>query len=163
MEPATAVATGLKSAEYAVKGWGWLRRQWSGSVSITRPENQKALSSEWVKIEGTHSGVANGKYHYWLMTTNGTEWWPAEDLKLNVNGKWEGRVNIGKSPGPRWSIAVVLRVTPAIHALLTELRRHKASDYAGIKVPQNNRWGWDVVTHVDIQIPPGDIRVGETS
>src|SRR5215831_13383339 len=123
MEPATAVATGLKGAEYALKGWGWLRRFSSGRrLTITRPESQKATSTEWVKIEGTHSGAASGKYYFWLMTTNGTEWWLAEDIKLNINGKWESRVNVGKGPGPRWSIAAVVRVTPAIHALLTELR-----------------------------------------
>jgi hypothetical protein len=165
MEPLTAVTTGVKAAEYGVKGWNWLRRLWSGSVVITRPENRKATSSEWVTVEGTHKRVAGGKYYYWLMTTNGTDWWPAEELKLNINGKWDGRVNVGKTPGPRSSIVVVVRVTPALHAVLTEVKRlrHKACDYAGIKIPQRHRWGWDVVTLVDIQIPPGEIKVGETS
>jgi hypothetical protein len=162
---ATTVATGVKGVEYAFKGWSWLRRLWSGSVAITRPEDKKASSSEWVKVEGTHSRVAGRKYHYWLMTTNGTEWWPGDDLKFNVHGKWESRVNVGKIPGPRSSIAVVVRVTPALHAVLSELQRlrRKANDYAAIKIPQNNRWGWDVVTHVEIQIPSGEIKVGETS
>jgi hypothetical protein len=165
VETSAAVTTGLKGTEYAVKGWGRLRRWWSGTVTITRPENMKAIATEWVTIEGTHCRVATGKYHYWLMTTNGTEWWPAEDIKLNINGKWESRVNIGQKPGPRCSIAAVVRVTPAIHAILAELRRlrNKANDYASVKIPQNNRWGWDVVTHVNIQIPTGAVKVGETS
>ena len=155
----------LKSAEYTIKISGWLRRKLSGTVRITRPENNKALSTEWIRIEGVHSGVVGGKYHYWLMTTNGVEWWPAEDIKLNVNGKWDSRINIGRTPGPRVSTAVIVRVTPAINALLTELRRlrHKADDYAGIKIPQSNRWGWDILDRLDVQIPLGEIRVSETS
>jgi hypothetical protein len=137
----------------------------SGAVIITRPENNKALSTEWINIGGTHSGVAGGKFHYWLMTTNGVEWWPAEDIKLNVNGKWESKINVGKTPGPRVSTAAVVRVTPAIHALLAEVRRlrHKANDYAGIKIPQNNRWGWIIIDRVDVQIPPGEVREKEIS
>jgi hypothetical protein len=155
----------LKSGEYTVRVLGWLRRKWSGAVKITHPENNKALLTEWIRIEGTHSGVASGKYHYWIMTTNGVEWWPAEDIKLNVNGKWESRINVGKTPGPRVSTAAVVRVTAPIHALLTEVRRlrHKANDYAGVKIPQNSRWGWDIVDRVDVQIPPGPVRENETS
>jgi hypothetical protein len=160
-----APTTGLKIAEYTIKISGWLRRTLSGTVIITRPENNKAILTEWVQIEGTHSGVAGGKHHYWLMTTNGVEWWPSEDIKLNVNGKWESRINVGKAAGPRVSTAAVVRVTPAIHALLTEVRRlrHKANDYAGIKIPQSNRWGWDIVHQVDVQIPPGEVRASQTS
>jgi hypothetical protein len=165
MEPIAAATTGIKGVEYAVKSWSWFRRVRSGSVLITRPENRSASSTEWVTVEGTHSRVAGGKYHYWLMTTNGTEWWPFGDLKLNINGRWQSRVNVGKKPGPRSSIAVVVRVTPALHALLTETGRLKfeAKDWAGITIPQSNRWGWDVATHVEIQIPPGEIQIGATS
>ena len=160
-----SATTGLKSAEYTVKVFSWLRRRCSGAIIITRPENNKALSTEWIRIEGTHSGVASGRHHYWLMITNGLEWWPSEDIKLNVNGKWDSRINVGKTPGPRVSTAAVVRVTPAIHGLLTEIRRlrHKANDYAGIKIPQGDRGGWDIVAQVDVQIPSGEVRVGETS
>jgi hypothetical protein len=64
MDPGSALTTGLKGAEYAVKSWGLLRRLMSGSVVITYPETKSAHSSEWVRIEGTHSRVAGGKYHY---------------------------------------------------------------------------------------------------
>jgi len=161
----TTLMTLLKGGEYTVKGSSWLRRKLSGAVIISRPEDNQALSTEWVKIEGRHSGVVGGKYHYWLMTTNGVEWWPAEEIRLNVNGKWESRINIGTHSGPRVSTAVVVRVTPAIHALLTEVRRlrHKAKDYAGIKIPQSNQRGWKIFNRVDIQIPPGEVRIGDTS
>ncbi len=154
----------LKTAEFAIKGWGWFKRQLSGTVTITRPPNQEAHSSEWVKIEGAHSRVSNGKYQFWLMTTDGVEWWLAEDIKLNLNGKWESRVNVGKKSGPRRSVAVVVRVTPVIHVLLTEIRRLRSQthDYTGIKISQRDRKGWDVVAVVEIQIP-GEIKVGETS
>jgi hypothetical protein len=160
-----SVMTALKSGEYTVKVFSWLRRKRSRAVVITRPENNKALSTEWIKVEGTHVGVASGKHRYWLMTTNGVEWWPSEDIKLNVNGKWDSRINVGKTAGPRVSTAVVVRVTPVVHALLAEVRRlrHKANDYAGIAIPQSNRWGWDIMDRVDVQVPPGEVRVNETS
>jgi hypothetical protein len=101
-------------------------------VNITSPEDKKAVSTEWVKIEGTHSGgvAKSSKYNYWLMTTTGHEWWPSENLTLNVNGKWASRINVGKNPGPRISSAAVVRVTPAIHDLLGHIRklRRKANE-----------------------------------
>lgn len=139
-------------------------QRWSRPVTITHPENNKAISTEWVRVEGTHRRIANSKHHYWLMTTHGADWWPAEDIKLTVNGKWNSRINVGKNPGPRVSSAAVVRVTPAIHALLTHVRilRRKAKDYAGITMPQGSRGDWVVIAQVDVQIS-GEIRVGETS
>jgi hypothetical protein len=165
MDPMTTLTTGLDGLGYTMKGWGWLRRIFSGKLTITHPENQYASFTEWVVVKGTHSGVATGKYHFWLMTTNGSEWWLAEEIRLNVNGKWESRVNVGRRAGPRLSTAAVVRVTPVIHALLTQLKRlrQEANDYAAVKIPLSNRWGWDVVTHVSIQIPPGAIQPDQTS
>ena len=159
-----SVMTALKSGEYTVKLFNWLRRKRSRVVTITRPENNKALSTEWIIVEGTHFGVASGNHRFWLMTTNGVEWWPSEDIKLNVNGKWESRINVGKTEGPRVSTAAVVRVTPVVHALLAEARRlrHKANDYAGITIPQSKRWGWDIIDRVDVQVPTGAESVNET-
>lgn len=168
MDPMTTLATattGLEGLGYTIKGWNWLKQIFFGKLTITHPENPHASLTEWVIIKGTHSGVATGKYHFWLMTTNGGEWWLADEIKLNVNGKWESKVNVGKRAGPRESLAAVVRVTPVIHALLTELKRlrQKADDYAAVKIPLRNRWGWEVVTHVSIQIPPGAIQLDQTS
>lgn len=160
----TLVIAGLSLAPISAVIWYQWRR--SEQVTITNPENKKAVSTEWVKIEGTHSGGAakSSRYNYWLMTTTGHEWWPSENLTLNVNGKWASRINVGKNPGPRISSAAVVRVTPAIHDLLGHIRklRKRANDYSGITMPQSRRREWVVVAQLDVQIP-GEIRVGETS
>jgi hypothetical protein len=90
------LATELKIAEYSAKTLRWLTSRFSGRVTIVRPEPKKAISTEWVRVEGTHHRVATGKYKYWMMTTTGNEWWPTEDITLQVNGTWASRINVGK-------------------------------------------------------------------
>lgn len=48
---------------------------------------------EWLPVKGTHKGRKRG--HYWLMTSNGSEYWPQGEIVFRHDGTWEGVVNLG--------------------------------------------------------------------
>ncbi len=168
MDLLTLLETALHHVDSASRGFnllGRLNRLVFGRLVITSPSSGERRNTEWVLVKGSHSRVDNGRFYYWLMTINGNEWWPQHEIRLLLDGTWSGKVNVGKTTGPRTSIAAVVRVTPVVNVLLNEWKKLKNStgNIDPIILSRRNLVGWTVVESVSIPIPEGAILIGQQS
>jgi hypothetical protein len=169
----SAAGTTVKGTELAVKGWGWLQKRLWGGVDISEPVHKSLWTKEWIPVKGTHKGKKKG--HYWLMTSNGSQYWPQGEVNFQHDGTWSAQLNLGLRPGPKNSIVVLVWVDDAVDALLKDIKRRNR--FAQELVEKNNLdkklivecWSpfemqnlssrsFSVVTYRTVQFPPGPIQ-----
>jgi hypothetical protein len=176
VDPGTAIAAvemATKVSERGIKGWNWLQRRLWGTVEITEPTHKSIWTREWLAVKGTHDGHAKG--HYWLMTADGSKYWPQGEINFKHDGTWAADLNIGLRPGPRTSIIVVVRVDDVVDALLHDIKRcnkfsqdivksHKLRDelsrqcWSPFDLKQAKGRSFSIVTHRTVQVPEGPVK-----
>jgi hypothetical protein len=169
----SAAGTAAKGTELAVRGWSWFKKWRLGRVEITEPAHRSVWTKEWIPVKGTHKGKNRG--HYWLMTSNGSQYWPQGEIDFQHDGTWSAQLNLGLRPGPKNSIILLVWVDEIVDTLLKDLKRR--SRFAQNLVEKNNLdkklivdcWSpfelkvlsgrsFSVVTYRTVQFPPGPIQ-----
>jgi hypothetical protein len=169
----STVGTGIKAIEHGTKGWNWLQKKLWGEVEITAPDHKMVWTREWIPVKGTHKGKKRG--HYWLMTSNGAKYWPQGEVNFQHNGTWSGQVNLGRRPGPKDCIILVVWVDATVDKLLKDiLRRNKFAlgivqehgldgDLANecwspVELSAHSERSFSIMAHRTVQFPPGPVE-----
>jgi hypothetical protein len=119
------VAAGVKTAGPVAKFFGWVGKNWRkwrgyGSLKIDHPPNRQICRGESVEFTGTHDKPSKG--HYWVVTSDGDRYWLHRPVVMSPDGRWTGRVNIGKRPGSREVVAHLIWVSDFTHALFEDIK-----------------------------------------
>ena len=176
MDPTTIVSTtgtAVQGIDLAMKGWGLLKKRIWGDVDISDPGHKSVWTREWIPVKGTHKGKKRG--HFWLMTSNGSEYWPQGEIEFQHDGTWSAQLNLGFRPGPRNSIIVLVWVDNTVDALLKDIKRRNrfaqsiveknslsknlvVDCWSPFALKNHSNRSFSVVTHRTVQFPPGPIQ-----
>lgn len=130
----SAAGTMVDGIGHGFKGWNWLQRRIWGQVEITEPVHNAVWTREWLPVKGTHKGKKRG--HYWLMTANGSKYWPQGEINFQHDGTWYSELNLGLRPGPRNGVILVVWVDATVDKLLQDLKRR--NKFAQVLIQNNS-------------------------
>jgi hypothetical protein len=96
----------------------------NGEVTISHPANRDVVQPGYVAFEGTHNldETREQKGHFWLFTQAAGKYWPQTEVTLHPDGRWQERISVGDTAGPRNSVVLLVSVTDFTHALLKDIK-----------------------------------------